>query len=176
MALLIVTMLPLQAGAQGNMVQIKVEKRQKTTKGHADEGESKSFSLYTETLFYNVEISNTSSISFPEITIKWFFLYDPTGRMRLEVHPGGSSSTSWAGTGTQTAKGKVTTSLAAGKKYEFDTDSVELGSLITNSIDPRARDAHHGKAIGYLIEVYTEDKLIGSKALPSDIKRRLKEE
>jgi hypothetical protein len=158
--------------AQASLVQIQVDKKQKLDRTESPEGEAKNFVQLKETLSYNIEIKNISSIDLPKVVIKWTVLYQPFGYVRLETHGRGWSSSTSSGGSINTAKGEVTCSLGPGRKHEFDTDAIELGTLITNSPE-RSRD-YHGKAVGYLVEVFAEDKLVGSKAVPSDIKRRIK--
>ncbi len=172
-ALLIAGATP-SAQAQASLVQIKVDKKQKLNRTEAPEGEAKNFVQLKETLSYSIEVKNISSLNLANVVIKWSVLYQPFGSVRLETHGGGWNSMSTSGGGTHTKKGEATCSLGPGRQYEFDTDPIELGTLVTNSPE-RSRD-YHGKAVGYLIEVFVDDKLIGSKAVPSDIKRTIKEE
>src|SRR5256885_2207816 len=117
-ALLLSSVAP-QARAQASLVQIKVDKKQKLDRTEAPEGEAKNFVQLKETLSYNIEIKNISSIDLPKVVIQWAVMYQPFGHVRLETHGRGWSSSTSSGGGIKTAKGEVTCSIGPGRKYEF---------------------------------------------------------
>ncbi len=155
------------AKAQLGPIQLKVAEETKTER-NTNYSYRYAYSNYksrtsTQFTYLNVELFNTSGKTAHNITAKWCLFVQPPGKRLPE-----------------TITGEVTTDIAFGHRYKFETDGVQTDQRTRRTYagyygGGSSTSSSGGKAdlLGYYVEVYEGDKLIASQKEPANIKDQI---
>ena len=122
-----------------------------------------------ETVSYTVDVINMSSGPVKDVEVKWAILVNARGRY---------SSTSYD-SGMRVVEGeRKVDELGIGQKFSFDTDVIQLSGTQTDGNSSyyyggTSRTKTGSEIAGYVVEVYSGGRVIGSEILPIDTKKKI---
>jgi hypothetical protein len=167
--LLLFVVSAIQARAQADSVRLKISKMESNHRRNTYQDASGAYrhQQVNSAIYYAVELVSLNTTKPADLKIKWAILVDPT---KAEAH---GNSYSWTPAAETIVEGERQCKIAVGQRYAFNTDSIDLDTVMTNYDYEGRRYTYGGSIHGYLVEVYDGDRLVASDGSPTDIKSQI---